>query len=166
MSLDNIQLVPITVQELFKNSLIELNKVQPILETAAQTAFSILGKNQKKILILVDNTEAIYLPDEALNFLLGILGACKLSMEDVGILNFNKNQSITYQTIATGLEAEKVFLFGISPAQIALPLSFPHYQIQRYNGQVYLTAPPLSSLQNDKGEKTKLWNSLKQIFSL
>ena len=64
------------------------------------------------------------------------------------------------------LNGDKVFMFGISVDEIKLPLSFPHYQIQKYNNQTYLSAPTLTALQHDKAEKTKLWNCLKQIFSI
>ncbi len=60
----------------------------------------------------------------------------------------------------------KYFYLALVLAEIKLPLSFPDYQIQKYNNQLYLTTPPLSKLQNDKAEKTKLWNCLKQIFSI
>jgi hypothetical protein len=47
-----------------------------------------------------------------------------------------------------------------------LPLQFPAYQIQKFNNQVYLAAPALHLLAQDKAEKTKLWNCLKQVFSI
>ena len=87
-------------------------------------------------------------------------------MDDVGILNGSKYPSVDYKTISAELNAEKVFLFGVDTGEIKLPLSFPYYQVQRYNDQTYLSAPALSVIQHDKAEKTKLWNSLKQIFSI
>jgi hypothetical protein len=126
----------------------------------------ILGKNLKGIVLLVSNNDLAFVPDEELNFLLGILSACKLNMDDVGILNISKHPSADYKNIAAELNAKKVFLFGVDPGAIKLPLSFPYYQVQRYNDQTYLCSPALSSIQNDKAEKTKLWNCLKQIFSI
>jgi hypothetical protein len=87
-------------------------------------------------------------------------------MEDVAILNLKKNPSINYQLITTELQSEKVFLFGVQPDQIELPVKFPTYQIQNYNNQVYLAAPPLSQFQDNKAEKTKLWICLQQIFNI
>ena len=68
--------------------------------------------------------------------------------------------------ISKELSAEKVFVFGVTPGDINLPLSFPHYQVQQFKNQQYLSAPPLIELQHDKAEKTKLWNCLKKIFSI
>jgi DNA polymerase III psi subunit len=166
MSLDNIQLPSFVLQELFKNSLIDLKKEEIPLEKTISKEFSTLGNNRRHILILVKSDETLYLPDEELNFLMGILAACNLTMEDVAIMNIKKNKLVTYKTITNELKSEKVFLFGVSPDEIALPIDFPNYQIQQYNNQVYLTSPTLSKFQDNKVEKTKLWNCLKQIFAI
>jgi hypothetical protein len=162
MSLNNIQLPPFVLKDLFKHSLIDLKTEE---KTSPKT-FTTLGNNSKYILILVVSDETLYLPDDQLNFLMGILNACTLTMEDVAILNIKKNKSATYKTLSEELKPEKIFLFGIQPNDIALPIDFPNYQVQQYNNQIYLTAPILSQLQNDKGEKIKLWNCMKQIFSI
>ena len=166
MSLDNIQLPPIVLQDLFKHSLIDLKNEQALEENTIVKGFSTLGNNRMHILILVDSGESLYLPDDQLNFLLGILAACNLTMDDVAILNVKKNKPVTYKTITSELKPEKIFLFGVAPGQIELPVDFPNYQIQPYNNQTYLTAPPLSQFQDNKTEKTKLWNCLKQIFAI
>ncbi len=166
MSLDNIQLPPLAIAALYKKSLVELKIGQAGEKTGSTDSINILGKNDKGVLIIVNNSETAFLPDEDLNFLLGILNACKLNMDDVGIINLQKNAAVNYKIISSELKAEKLFLFGVDAGEIKLPLSFPYYQIQKYNSQVYLTAPALDALLHDKTEKTKLWNCLKQIFSI
>ncbi|HTC00587.1 MAG TPA: hypothetical protein VK705_07880 [Ferruginibacter sp.] len=168
MSLDNIQLPASVIQDLYKKSLVLSNvkedKKSQMLSTAV--SFNILGNNQQKILILVSDSETLYLPDEQLNFLMGILTACKLTMQDVAILNIEKNKDISYTNLTATLKSEKIILFGVETSRISLPLQFPTYQMQAYNNQVYLSAPLLTVLQNDKAEKTKLWLCLKQLFSI
>ncbi len=164
MSLDNIQLPPIVLQDLYRNALVDLKTVNAVANNPASTTLAYLGNNQKHVVVIVDEPEAIYLPDEELNFLLGILTACKLSMADIALLNYSKNPAITYRDITGQLQAEKIFLFGPPPTTIGLPLQFPQYQVQQYDGQVYLYSPNLKKLKDDKAEKTKLWNCLKQIF--
>lgn len=166
MSLNNIQLPPVTLQGLFKNTLVENAFIQPQQASSPKKALVVLGKNQKQIAIIVTNDEALYLPDEQLNFLLGILAACKLTMEDVALINIKKNDAFTYKTLSTELQAAIIFLFGVGPSQIGLPLQFPDYQVQQYNKQLYLSSPLLTVLQDDKVEKSKLWTCLKQVFSL
>ncbi|MGG9971426.1 hypothetical protein ACQ33O_06500 [Ferruginibacter sp. SUN002] len=165
MSLNDIKLEPVLVQELYKRSLVDIN-IEKKKTVSSKATFSFLGNNKKGIAIVISSKEAIHLPDEALNFLLGILSACKLSMEDVAILNVEKNKEVTYQSIASELKANTVLLFGVTAASLELPIQFPDYQIQRYNNQVYLSAPTLSALEKDKVEKVKLWNCLKQVFGI
>ncbi len=164
MSLDNIQLPHFVLQSLFKNNLIDIKNNEPVTNEPSSAPIAHLGNNKKNIVIIITNPQSIYLPDEDLNFLLGILSACKLSMVDIALVNLSKNEFINYKLITQEFEAQKILLFGVAPNEIELPLQFPHYQIQQYNNQTYLTSVPLSDLQKDKEEKLKLWNSLKKIF--
>jgi hypothetical protein len=168
MSLDNIQLPASVIQDLYKKSLVlSDNKKEKKAQMASATvSFNVLGDNLKKILILVSDSEALYLPDEQLNFLMGILTACKLTMQDVAILNIEKNKDIVYTNLTKILKSEKIILFGVETSRISLPLQFSTYQIQSYKNQIYLSASLLTVLQNDKAEKMKLWLCLKQLFSI
>ncbi len=168
MSLDNIQLPSIVIEGLFKNSLVVLNNSESkdVPASEPKNDISFLGSNKKNITIVVWDDDAIYLAEESLTFLIGILGACKLTMEDVALVNAAKNNTISYQEIQKYLQAEKLLLFGVTPEQLQLPLTFPQYQIQKFDGGQYLTAPALLHLAQNKNEKTKLWNCLKQFFSI
>ena len=165
MPLDNIQLTPFLLQGLYKNSLIEIESLQLLAKIQPISTFNILGNNLKRVAIIVENPDTLHLADDQLNFLLGVLSACKLTMEDVAIINIAKNTTATYKTIELELKAEKIILFGVKPSQIDLPIEFPPYQIQQYNNQTYIAASLLNEIQLDKAEKTKLWNCLKQIFT-
>jgi hypothetical protein len=166
MSLDNIQLPAIVLHDLFKNSLVDLNTGVVKMAAAKLTGISFLGNNQKQITIVVNNENVLYLPDEELNFLMGILSACKLSMADVALVNISKAGALVYTDITEQLNAATILLFDVAPSQLQLPLQFPLYQIQKFNNQVYLAAPALNLIASDKAEKTQLWNCLKQIFSI
>lgn len=166
MSLDNIQLPASILAGLYNKSLYDLNPYEPEQISTLDNNISFLGDNIKRITILVDDKEAIYLADDQLSFLLGILTACKLTMADVAVINLDKNKLCTYKEISNTLKPEKVLLFGLSPDTVGLPLQFPHYQIQHFNNQVYLSSASLLQLQADKAEKMKLWNCLKKIFSI
>ncbi len=165
MGLNDIQLSPATLNELFKKSLVETGTAKSP-DVASPPGFNILGKNLKQVILLVDNPDVAFVPDEELNFLLGILSACKLNMNDVGILNIHKYPSADYNSISAALQASVIILFGVTTAAIQLPLSFPYYQVQRYNNQTYLSSPALADIHDNKEEKTKLWASLRQLFSI
>ena len=166
MSLDNIQIPAIIIQQLYPNSLVDLNTSNTPAIASSTPSISFLGGNQRHLAIVVKEDSALYLPETELDFLLGILAACKLSMADIALINLNSNISLNHTMIAERMNAEKLLLFGADPSEIGLPLNFPHYQVQKFNGQVYLSAPGLKELAGDKSAKTKLWNSLKQVFGI
>lgn len=166
MSLDNIQLPDVILQGLYSKSLYDLESNKSTLADIQTASISFLGTNQQKIALLVNCDTALYLPEDELNFLMGILAACKLSMADVALVNLVKNPGIIYTALTEQLKAEKIFLFGADPAVLELPMQFPNYQVQKFNNQVYLSSVSLHEMQANKEEKMKLWNCLKKIFSL
>jgi hypothetical protein len=166
MSLDNIQLPATILQGLYGKSLYDLETDKSVSDDIQTGNIVYLGTNQKKVVILVNSSSAIYLPDEELNFLLGILTACKLSMADIALINSAQNPGVDYLAVTEQLKAEKIFLFGLAADALSLPLQFPHYQVQQFNNQVYLSSVALNELQANKDEKMKLWNCLKKIFAL
>lgn len=125
-----------------------------------------LGNNQQRILVLVNVSDAVFLSDESLGFLTGILSACKLSMADIALVNLYHYPDIPYQTLLTDFKSRIVLLFDKDPASFGLPMNFPHYQLQAFNGNTFLYAPSLQDLEKDKVEKSKLWVSLKRLFNL
>lgn len=164
MSLDNIQFPASLLQGLYNKSLYPLQSNESLLDDIQPANMVFLGSNRKKITLVVHDETSIYLADDALQFLLGILTACKLSMADIALINVSKNPNADYRNITEQLKAEKIIGFGLTAETLGLPLQFPHYQVQRYNNQVYLSAASLTDLQKDKEEKMKLWNCLKHIF--
>ncbi|HQW92930.1 MAG: hypothetical protein IPH68_01075 [Chitinophagaceae bacterium] len=166
MSIDNIQFPAAILQGLYSKSLYELESNESLLHDIQPLHIMFLGSNLKKIALVVHDESSIYLADDALQFLLGILTACKLSMADIALINVSKNKQVSYNTITEQLKAEKIIMFGLTAENLSLPLQFPHYQVQQYNNQVYLSAASLTDLQKDKEEKMKLWNCLKNIFSI
>src|SRR5690349_3940980 len=116
MSLNNIQLDHSLLADLYKTSLVasdagsvrtakkptsssqtKATKTDPDSEKA--TNWKYLGEYKKNILIIVRYHDFQYLPDDQLNFLSAVLGACKLNLSDVAILNAVNDQSITYKNI-------------------------------------------------------------------
>ncbi len=164
MSLDNIQLTPFLVQNLYTKTLHDLNNVQERLPKKKTILIPALGQNAKNILLIVNETEATFASDDGLKLLVGILTACKLSLADVALVNFNKNDSITYDELMDYFNPGFVILFGVLPRDLSFPLHFPNYQLQQYNNQTFLCAPSLKMLGAVTEEKKQLWNSLQKHF--
>ncbi len=180
MDLNHIELPAFLVADLYTSSLIgEINtqneKIVPSNAMQGENPYSgstpdsnwkTLGGNGKKILIIINDSTAIHLPDNELTFLIGILGACKLSLADVSIVNLNNHPEASYKELTSFFASRVVVLFDKEPASFGLPMSFPHYQIQAFAGISFLYSPSLKNLENDKVEKSKLWVCLKRLFNL
>ncbi len=169
MDLNNIKLSPALVADLYQSSLIEMNE-QPIVsydrKNDEQTKLKWLGENKKNVLLIVNYEDAVYMPDDDLNFLIGILGACKLGIADVAIVNLSNHPDFTYKELLAQFKSKTIFLFGAEPADLGLPLSFPNFQIQAFANSSFLSSPSLKQLEADKVLKSKLWVCLKNIFNL
>src|SRR5262249_17521429 len=120
----------------------------------------------KNILVVVNSNEAIHLPDNELAFLTGILGACKLSIMDVAIINLNNHADASHKELVSFFKSKTVFLFDIEPAAFGLPVNFPHYQLQLFSNSSFLYSPSLKELENDKLQKSKLWVCLRRLFNV
>lgn len=180
MDLNHIGLTAIVVTELYPNSLIgeesspgnskviatKPEKVIPPEAITSPPVWKSLGDNQKNILVVVKSRDAVYLPDDELTFLAGVLGACKLSIADVAIVNLNNLPDATYKELTSFFKSKIVFLFDTGPAEFGLPMNFPPYQLQAFAGNSFLYAPSLKELENDQVEKRKLWICLKRLFNL
>ena len=181
MDLNTIDLPASVVADLYENALTETDPVPAVMSshknTAAEqtgpppgdqknTAWRSLGNNAKNILALVNNKEFAFLSDQELSFLTGVLAACKLSMEDVALVNLNNNPEASGRQLTDFFKSRIVFLFDIEPASLGLPVNFPQYQLQPFAGTTYLYAPSLGKLEGDKLEKSKLWVCLKRLFNI
>jgi len=165
MSLDNIQLSPLLVEKLYSKTLVDLNTVKAPAPAVGKAVFNWLGNNEKNILIIINEPETVYLRDADLALLVGILTACKLSMADIALLNFDKNNQAGYTSLNEALHPSTIILFGIEPVLLDFPLHFPHFQLQPYNGQHYLSAPSLKNIGEDVSLKKQLWLALQKHFS-
>jgi hypothetical protein len=163
MSLDNIHLSPFLVQHLYKHSIVELETVEES-GTVNCSLISFLGKNEKNVLIVVNEKDTPFIPDADLNLLTGILTACNLSLADVALVNAAKNKGIEFDALMKEFSPALVILFGIEPGELEFPLHFPHFQLQQYNRQTYLSAPGLTVLADDTGQKKQFWLCLQQHF--
>lgn len=178
MNEPSIQLPDFLLADLYRHSIVMVGdeplaeKKQPEKTQATAPAANrqwFLGSNLRKITLLVTEKEAVYLQDESLQFLSNILGACKLNLGDVAIVNLH-NDPVDYLFLKEKLEPSFLLFFGVNAQQVQLPFTVPHYQVQQYDGRQFLLAPSLNLMlgdsQESKLEKSKLWVSLKKMFRL
>ena len=139
----------------------------PPVKAAEPTAYKILGNNKKQITVVVNCPNDVFVPEADLQFLTKMLGACKLNMADVAIVN-HATAAVAIERVKVQLQPKYVLLFGVEPSTIQLPISFPSFKEQPYAGTTYLFTPALSELNLETEEakvlKRKLWDCLKRIF--
>lgn len=168
-----IELPSFVIADIFAESLllIEDGAAKPaikkiIIDTENDEKNFYLGNNEKNISIIVHDDVNIFLNDDCLQLLTKMLGACKLNMADVAIINIAKT-NIDYTQLKEKLNPKVVLFFGVDADKISLPFSIPNYQVQHYASCKFLFAPALQSLlQNADEEKKKLWISLKKTFEI
>lgn len=174
MDLNHIELPSSLVAELYRSVLIDTGNV-PVkpsvrVEESPSSAgksgndIKFLGENRKRILIMVEYSDAVHIPDADLSLLIAMLTACKLTIADVAIVNKNNIEDNTGKAIVEKLASRVVLLFGIDPVSFGLPMNFPEFQLQAFSGATYLYAPELVQYNDNPSLKRKLWDCLKRLF--
>lgn len=165
MNLNNTILPEGVIAALYSTSLVSLSEGTS-KDTSSGAPLKFLGANQKQVTILVSEAESRFLNDRSFNFLTGILKACNLDMSDIALINIAQSGNLHYVTINDTTNPRTVLLFGLSAGAISLPIHFPEFQVQPFNGVSYLSAPALEAIENDQTLKAGLWGCLKSIFQL
>ncbi|MFY7898986.1 MAG: hypothetical protein ACOVNY_02305 [Chitinophagaceae bacterium] len=184
MSLEKIELPAFLLADIFQHHLVEVIEKDAsvsIQKESVEVPLNIekkatspdkkwyLGNNEKKITIIVNDADAVYLKDEWLQFLSNILAACKLNLGDVAIINFAQSE-IVFKDVQEKLEPLHLIVFDVALSTLQIPFTIPHYQLQSYSNCQFLTAPSLGEMlgqsEQVKVEKAKLWGSLKKMFNI
>ena len=181
MSLDDIKLSPFLVKKLYEKTLVvssfakeenEKNQKEEadnaIITTVStkEELIKYLGKNNKHILIVVNEKDHKFLGDDELSFLMNILSACNITMADAALVNAYADENVMYENLIKNFEPSTILFIGTEPQALGFPVQIPMYQVQAYNKQQYLCTPSLQKLSADKEEKKQLWVALKKIFSI
>lgn len=144
-----------------RQSKVEVKKREPV-------AIKKLGDHLQKVTILVNTTEAAFLPEAEFNLLSNILKACNLTMADVAIVNWNRTPA-NFTEIKQQLGSKYLLLFRVSTAEIDLPFSIPLYQIQEYDHCKLIQSVSLEQMLDEteasKSEKSKLWSALRKLLA-
>lgn len=193
MSLNHIQLTDLIVAEWYKDALLPLAKgpapatpptavappsppPQPVPAPASAPApppatapYKFLGNNRRHITLIVHSPGSGFMPDDQLTFLTKILGACRMTLADVAIIN-HAATPVTITALRQQLQPKIVLLFGVDPTDIRLPINFPVFKQLSYDDCTYLSSPAPDQLVPDTGDskllKSKLWVCLKTLFDV
>lgn len=145
------------------------NEVVNEQKTIPTQPLKYLGDHLKKIVVLVNDSDAVYLNETDLGLLSSILTACKLTLADIALINIAL-QPLSIHEILTTLSSEIVIAFDLNSTQLKIKLPTTLYKPISVGDSQILFCNSLNNMQgaeqNAKLEKSKLWNALKLIFKL
>jgi hypothetical protein len=170
---DSTRLPPALLATLYRDSLTggrgttpETRQVAPSPKGETEGTPPSQGGFGRSVLILVSHADAEVIPDGELAFLTNILKACRLGLDDVLISNIHGLGPEGRKSLLDERKPAHLILFGMTPSDIPLPMSFPALKVQRHGPSQYLHAPSLHALQTDDAGKRSLWVALKQMFGI
>lgn len=167
MSLDNFQITPRMVCEMYKDSIVVLDERQILTDSLKSKNILFLGGNEKNILILVNDPEFLHLNEPDLIFLTKVLTQCNLTLADVCIINTKNTKSVSFNDIIDEINPSKIIDFGLNTSTLTgFSVSTKKYEVLNSDGISYLFAGNLENIKDDKAEKKELWNCLKKMFSI
>ena len=138
-------------------------------KTASPTPIKYLGDHLKKIIVIVQDADAVYLNETDLGLLSSILNACKLTLADIALINTAK-QPLSLHEILETLPSQLVLVFELTGEQLKIKLPATLYKPIILGETHILFSSSLHLMQgvdqSAKLEKSKLWNALKLLFKL
>ena len=162
--MEKIHLSRETLSELYKNNLVLVGDQSDKPTAHPERNFIYKGGNRKNILWLHEEPEHPYLSDEDHEMVTKILEACKLSWQDIALINlFGKHEIIS--TIRSEIKPDFI-IFSLPEKKQILDMPGDLYDISDLEGVKMLCTDSLNSIREDKNLKIRLWHSLKQLFGL
>ena len=157
-SAENVVVVNVPPLE---NKLVEVESInEPVWFT---------GEYKKNITIIIHQNSAEVISDEWKVFLNSVITACKLTLNDVVIVN-NFKKAITYNQIKVKFNSQFLLVFDIAPGLLGIPSSISNYEIRVDNNCTIVFADSIAQMLPNTTEakqiKMKLWVSLKKLFNV
>ena len=146
-----------------------VNEVVNEQKATAPAPLKYLGDHLKKIMVIVNDPNAVHLNETDLGLLSSILNACKLTLADIALIN-TAQQPLSMHEMLTTLPSQLVLAFDLSASQLKIKLPTTLYKTIVLGETHILFSSSLQSMQGAdqtaKLEKSKLWNALKLLFKL
>ncbi len=163
MSFDK-ELSPSLIYKLYRDVLYDIdenNKAVP----QPKSSITFLGGNRKQITIIVYYDDVEFIPPKQQKFLIDIIGACKLNLEDVVIINQIKAVN-SIEQIYTELSPKIILAFNINSRELLLQPDLKTLIIHQINDLKILFAPALNNIEVDVAIKKQFWLALRNLFDV
>ncbi len=140
-----------------------------VAEKDPDTGYPFLGKNHLSICFLVSYPDDEFIPDDQLVFLQKILTACKLSLNDIALIN-TKRTPVEFPVLKTMFRPRIIFFWGTVSPITGSTLNFPDMTISTWENIRILPVMQAELMSRDDPRglelKKNLWISLKKLFNL
>lgn len=151
--------VPVIAQQV---SEIKIAVAEVKTPAAEAVVFKYLGKNQKNILILVNDTVNEVSTDKGRELLRNIVKALQLTANDFALLNYAAYASTGFEEFRNFFKSNLVFAFGVTPLHLGLGEQ-PVNEIIMQGAAQLIFSGNLDQLADDQAGKKALWASLKKL---
>ncbi|MBU3714903.1 MAG: hypothetical protein FGM46_08135 [Ferruginibacter sp.] len=166
MSLDDFQLPMALIPGLYQNCFVDIGNADSVQTKPETNERVTLGKNEKKILLMVNDSESLHLNEKDFQFLSGILNACKLNMNDVALLNANNYKKTDFTSIKAFLNPLFLIVFGLTNQYCKPNIESDNYEVRLMDNFSFLSTPSLRLISENTEEKKMLWSALKKLFAI
>ncbi|HXS57646.1 MAG TPA: hypothetical protein VN726_16045 [Hanamia sp.] len=105
MSIDQIQLPGYLCRQMFAKSLLDKGKPVGDASPTEKIKLTALGANERNILFLVNDAQHKFLAETEMKLLSDLLNACKISMEDIVLVNYDQNRGVNYRDLTNQFQS-------------------------------------------------------------
>jgi len=133
---------------------------KPVFEKKVE--FEYLGKNQKRILILVnDNTNKVS-SVQGTELLRKLVKAIELTNNDFALVNYANYTNASFEDLKSFFKCELILSFGVAMRTLGLAEQ-PLHQLFVVDNVKFVFTKNLHDLDSDQVSKKILWGSLQQL---
>ena len=124
--------------------------------------FEHLGKNQKGILILVNDRVNKVSSSQGTELLRKLVKAIALTNNDFALVNFANYQGAKFEDLSTFFNCQLVLSFGVDAQQLGLTAQ-PLHQLNALGEIKMIFTSDLHDLDSDTASKKILWTTLQRL---
>lgn len=125
-------------------------------------SFEYQGENNKYFLILIDDKIHTRMNPVHLEMLLKVMGAKKLELRDLAILNVNRYPGLKFNALKNFFSCNRLVMFGVSPELISMPPARLN-KLESAGSVKVLITYSLEEMRNDADKKREFWNVMKNF---
>lgn len=147
---------------LISNEVTTTMQVPSVTSAPVSKDYEYLGKNERQILILVNDPVNPVSTLEGRELLGKIVKAIQLNAKDFAVVNYASYPGDTFADFLNYFRPQLVLAFGVSPDALQLGPQAEN-TLERQADVYTIFSKELNTLHSDLGAKKALWASLKQL---